>query len=300
MRKINSRNVRRLRIAQSLTLAQLAEISGVNQSTIHKIEAGKRPHPHLSTVKKLADHLGVQPDILMGEDMEDGADETGFFARKSKLTVKISDDARNSLLLVSERYRIEPEDVLHLAPFLFHWAAEASLQERQKRLDAINDQLAALEAVEPSRHLGYFYIDGWRGDDFLSAEQQSIKKRDLTGILTSDEAVPPDYEPSEHNPWVQFLKLLADQSGGGAAFEYWTPRWNDFAYSIAREDALSLVGGNEEAADHIISGRARLHELRSSTREAGCEAVAAWAIEAGAQAIAEFENSLLNELGVLK
>jgi len=62
MQKINGKNVRRLRLAQSLTLAQLAEISGVNQSTIHKIEAGKRPHPHLSTVKKLADHLGVQPD----------------------------------------------------------------------------------------------------------------------------------------------------------------------------------------------------------------------------------------------
>lgn len=297
MQEINSRNVRKLRVAQSLTLAQLAKISGVNQSTIHKIEAGKRPHPHLSTVKKLADHLGVQPDILMGEDMEDEGNSLEFFLRKSKFTFKMSDAARNSLRLVADRYGCEPEHILHVAPFLFHWAAEASLRERQARLDTINSQLSALETIEVPKHLADFYIEGWRGDDPLDAEQRSISKRDLFGLLSSDEALPADYEPAEDNPWVRFLKSLADQSGGTTEFDYWTPRWNHFAYSVARDDALSLVGGNEEAADHIISGRAQLHELPSAVREAGSHAVEEWAIEAGERAIDEFEKSDLLGLG---
>jgi transcriptional regulator with XRE-family HTH domain len=297
MQKINGKNVRKLRVAQGLTLAQLAETSGVNQSTIHKIEAGKRPHPHLSTVRKIADHLGVQPNILMGEDMEDEGDLLEFFSRKSQVRFKMSDYARNSLQLVAERYGLEPEHILHLAPFLFHCAAEASLQERKRRLNRINDQLAALEVSEASKHLAYFYVDGWRGDEALFAEQRSIDRRDLFGLLASDEAVPPDYEPSEDNPWVQFLKSLAAKSGGAAEFEYWTPRSNHFAYSVVCEDAISLVGGNAEAADHIIHGRARLHELSASVREIGRSAIAAWAIEAGERAIEEFEKSDLLGLG---
>lgn len=298
MPTVNEKNLRKLRIGQSLTLLDLQDASGVNQSTIHKIETGRRPNPHLSTVRKLADALGVEPGILTGDDLEDEADSLEFFSRKSKLAFKMSDDARNSLRLVADRYGCEPEHILHVAPFLFHWAAEASLRDRQVRLDAINGHLSALEAVDAPKHLADFYFEGWRGDDVLEAEQRSINKRDLFGLISADEALPGDFEISTDNPWVRFLSALADQSGGSTEFEYWTPRWNHFAYSVAREDALALVGGNVEAAEHIMSGRARLHELPSSVRDEGAEAVARWAIAAGEKTTEEFENSILNQLGV--
>ena len=297
MRQVNGNNLRKVRTGRGLTLRQLEEASGITQSTIHQIEKGKRLRPHLSTVKKLADTLGVEPDKLMGEDIEEDKPSSDFFSRRSSYRMKMADDARNALRIVADRYDCEPEHIVDLAPFLFHWAAEASLRERQSRLDAINAKLSELEGVEAPEHLADYYLEGWRGDESLAAEQQSIDKRDLFGLLASSDAQPENYEPSEQNPWVQFLKSLANQSGQTTEFDYWTPRWNHFAYRVATEDVLDLVGGDQAAAEHILSGRARLHELPQRIREAEGEAIAKWAVEAGEQAIAEFEESDLLGLG---
>ena len=53
---------------QALTLRALAERSGVSYDTINKLELGQRP-ARLSTIRKLAHTLGVEPRKLMkGED----------------------------------------------------------------------------------------------------------------------------------------------------------------------------------------------------------------------------------------
>lgn len=51
--------LRTLREAAGLTQAELAEASGVGQSAISLIEAGKRPAPGWDTVVKLAKALKV-------------------------------------------------------------------------------------------------------------------------------------------------------------------------------------------------------------------------------------------------
>jgi len=54
-------------VEQVLSLRALGERSGVAYDTISKLELGRRP-AHASTIRKLADALGVKPKELMKGD----------------------------------------------------------------------------------------------------------------------------------------------------------------------------------------------------------------------------------------
>jgi transcriptional regulator with XRE-family HTH domain len=65
--KVDGDRLRRLRAENALTLRALAEISGVSYDTINKVELGRRP-AHASTIRNLANALGVEPrDLMKGE-----------------------------------------------------------------------------------------------------------------------------------------------------------------------------------------------------------------------------------------
>jgi transcriptional regulator with XRE-family HTH domain len=65
--RIDGQRLRELRVEQALTLRALGERSGIGYDTINKLELGRRP-AHASTIRKLADALGVEPKELMKED----------------------------------------------------------------------------------------------------------------------------------------------------------------------------------------------------------------------------------------
>jgi transcriptional regulator with XRE-family HTH domain len=62
--RIDGQRLRELRVEQALTLRALGERSGIGYDTINKLELGRRP-AHASTIRKLADALGVEPRELM-------------------------------------------------------------------------------------------------------------------------------------------------------------------------------------------------------------------------------------------
>ena len=64
---INGHRLRQLRVERALTLRALAERSGVSYDTINKLELGQRP-ARLSTIRKLAEALSVEPKELMREE----------------------------------------------------------------------------------------------------------------------------------------------------------------------------------------------------------------------------------------
>ena len=64
---IDGAKLRRLRREQALTLVELGERSGVADGTISRLENEHRP-ARLSTVRKLAEALGVEPRELMKGD----------------------------------------------------------------------------------------------------------------------------------------------------------------------------------------------------------------------------------------
>ena len=59
--------LRRSRRRAALTQTELAEKSGVGITTITRIEAGHIPEPRVSTLRKLADALGVEPRDLLDD-----------------------------------------------------------------------------------------------------------------------------------------------------------------------------------------------------------------------------------------
>jgi HTH-type transcriptional regulator, competence development regulator len=64
---VNGRRLQQLRVEQAFTLRTLGERSGISYDTINKLELGRRP-AHASTIRKLADALGVEPRELMKGD----------------------------------------------------------------------------------------------------------------------------------------------------------------------------------------------------------------------------------------
>ena len=61
---VDGQRLRELRVEQALTLRALGERSGITYDTINKLELERRP-AHASTIRKLADALGVEPRELM-------------------------------------------------------------------------------------------------------------------------------------------------------------------------------------------------------------------------------------------
>jgi transcriptional regulator with XRE-family HTH domain len=61
------RELRNIRLRRGLSQADLSAITGVAEYTISEIEAGKRPNPRPSTLRKLAQGLGVEVADLYGE-----------------------------------------------------------------------------------------------------------------------------------------------------------------------------------------------------------------------------------------
>lgn len=62
---VDAKKLKGLREAAELTQGQLAVKAKVGQSHISRLEAGKRPNAHISTVGKLAVALGVRIDDLL-------------------------------------------------------------------------------------------------------------------------------------------------------------------------------------------------------------------------------------------
>ena len=58
--------LKNLRVRQALTQQELAGRAGVGKNTVNRIERNEG-EPHMSTLRKLAKALGVDPSELVGE-----------------------------------------------------------------------------------------------------------------------------------------------------------------------------------------------------------------------------------------
>ena len=66
----DGKKLREMRLRRALTLRELGVLSGVAYDTIHGIETGKQA-PRPSTVRKLAEALGVAPDVFFADSERD-------------------------------------------------------------------------------------------------------------------------------------------------------------------------------------------------------------------------------------
>lgn len=74
--------LRKLRRDAWLNQDELAEMAGVSEHTVMRIELGRTPHPSRTTVRKIARALGVHPgELVVPEDDADPLAHARRFGR---------------------------------------------------------------------------------------------------------------------------------------------------------------------------------------------------------------------------
>jgi transcriptional regulator with XRE-family HTH domain len=61
------KSVRRLRVERFMSQAELSKVAGVSPAHLGRIERNEHD-PHLSTIRKIAEALGVDPSELVDEE----------------------------------------------------------------------------------------------------------------------------------------------------------------------------------------------------------------------------------------
>jgi transcriptional regulator with XRE-family HTH domain len=233
------------------TQVELSGATKIDVSTVSRIERGKPTRVRQNTLKELTKALGVAPESLCPRAE----------AERDAMKLRIPSRARNALTLVALRYKIRREHVVEIAPLLFFIAAERSLIERQKRVDEVSTSADALLDLQGSiRHLP---VSSPVHYEALFGEKKSIKARDLFGEMALEDAgviaAGFEYDEAEDNPFVTYLRDSLAKVGSSpevAKSVSWLPGFGP-SYEICTEEASSIVGGDAEAAQAIVSGGGR-------------------------------------------
>jgi transcriptional regulator with XRE-family HTH domain len=284
--------LKRLRLAKGWSLEQLADRTKpkINKQTIHRIEKGPPRNTRDSTLGQLAKALSVPPAVLTGqEQLPESLDDDGGYFLMSKLGFRISTQACNAMFLVGDRYNVTHQEIVELAPFLFCWAAEKSLQQRRDHLRQVELACETAQILESEiRHLGA--TDFTNSEEKIAAEKESIEQRDLFGLSLDEYSNPNDWTT---NPFAVFLASLTEDIGEGASFEGYSFR--DFPdYRICAEDAALFSDGDPELADHILQGHVALNGMPKELHDFGkYKERAEWA----RGRVDEFRKDMLSRIG---
>jgi transcriptional regulator with XRE-family HTH domain len=268
------------------SLDRLSSEAGVNRQTIYRLESGKTTTTRSHTLDRLAKALQTTLEVLCGDDIEVGA-VAQEAAPQSQMNVRLPRDVRNAISLVALRYGVNASSIIEGAPLLFLCAAELSLKVRQEKLDRYQERLREVDSDNTLPHVPIYELRTWQIDAALSREQESIEARDIFGGLVHEfdedaEFYGVSFVDSEKNPLVRFVRDWVEQIEG-ASLDSWHPE-NGASFELGRDEAAALVGGDEEAIEHILAGRAALHELPRDLRKQGdTGGRAKWAREQGEQ-----------------
>ncbi|WP_252258796.1 helix-turn-helix domain-containing protein [Erythrobacter aurantius] len=275
----NPVNLRRAREAAGMSLDDLAHKAQVDRQTIYRIETQRQKKRRIRVVTQLASALGLSSADLCGPDLELEIKERAEprIEEKAQMNVRVSESTRNSFALLALRYEATHSQVVEIAPFLFMWAAERSLQMRQERVQQFREAQPMMAEAVPD-YLGYAAsVD----DRLIDVEEHSIANNDIFGLEFEDEVM--DFQKHEPNFWsVPFaivLRSMLSDMPDDTRFEDWeleeSPR-----FEICRSDALEWLDGDSEAADDFLGGRVPLRDIPNDILKGDGAARAEWIKEA--------------------
>lgn len=280
MRRINPITLRSARQRKGLSLDEVSDRSSIDKQTISRTELGKLKGNRNNVIEKLSKALGITEDELCASS-NSGApevkeEELDELLSSSQLNLRVSDRARNALSLSAARYKVSLSQIVEIAPLLFCWAAEKSLEQRQKVIDAIKQKNIDLASVEQS-HLhptGFMFHN--RSEAIFDAEQKSVNANDIFAKLVDGNSyesyLPDDYDEARNNPFATYLRKLAENHNdatvleGCEIFEEWDPDGSP-NYNVCQSTTLDYVGNDKEAAELILDGSVPLHKIPKELRE---------------------------------
>jgi transcriptional regulator with XRE-family HTH domain len=305
MAQINSIIMRRQREKLRLSMEDLQERSGIDKGTIYRIESGRAARNTHNTIEKLARALKLAPDELVAAKADDGDGADPVFSSRSQFNFRISNEARNALFFVGQRYGVRQIDIIELSPLLFQIVAEESLRSRRERLDelyAARETISSLSGKFP--HISERLLNDWNAEEMEIAEDQSIVACDIRGEMldkadTSSDIRPINYDAGEHNPFVSHVRGRLGAIDAEAEFAEWHSGWSP-SYSMNKQDVLAYFAGDEDVAGDVVLGLIGLHEIPKELRnDDSAQARLAWArdrMEARSREVDLLENELLEIL----
>lgn len=260
--KIDPKVLRRLREQKGWSQADLAANTKVgkeppvNKDTISRLERGTQGATRASVAAKIARSLSVDINVLIGNaPIPESKSKDMQITRSS---IQISDQARNALHLIYERYYIQPWQIVEMAPVLFCWAAEASLRARQSEIDAV--QLSFDTACEHERRVPHL-VASELGDlrQKIAAEKESIEERDLLAFKVEDAGFA-NFKHDWDNPFSRFLRGIFSDFGDVITFEGFSIL--DYPeYFVCPEEANWIAGGDKNLSKMILDGHIALSEV---------------------------------------
>jgi transcriptional regulator with XRE-family HTH domain len=240
----------------------------IDKQTISRIERGEQGKARNRTTQQLARALEVEPSVLTGETPMPAIDTRSEpETPKHRLNVAISTEARNALHLAANRYNISQQQIIELAPYLFCWAAEASLRQRRDKISQVERAYETARNIE--QNLPHLPVQEFAYAEVIAAERASIDSCDLFAINIRNGDVSLEGSFSRFsdldNPFAMFLGSLARDIGDVAVFEECS--WDELPlYRICPDEAAHLVGGDQDRANDILNGYVSLNDMPKELR----------------------------------
>jgi transcriptional regulator with XRE-family HTH domain len=268
--KVDPSVLRQLRHEKRLSQEQLAAKAKIDKQTISRLERGSGERTRDHTLRQLARALNTESAVLSGEapppDRQRDAEQS-----KSQFNISVHAGARNALFLIAERYHVRPWQVLELAPFLFCWAAEASLRQRHERLEEV--ERACENARNAENAISHLPLpDFTYSEEKIAAEKESIEGRDLFAnwVENNDNLThspfPHDPGGGYDNPFARFLSNLVLEFDTSITFEEFAV-FDSPIYKVCKEEAAYLVEGESELADAVLQGDVALWDMPKEIRD---------------------------------
>ena len=280
-KSINPERLKECRDRLELTLADLADKSGVSKATLYRLEEARNNEAiaprslgtRKSTLDNLANVLRVKPGVLTGELPMPQTKESEIAEKTSdrfQFNVKANGAVRNAFSLAALRYGVPMTRIVEIAPVLFVIAAEASLRRRQKQLDEFEERRKVIEGMLGNfPHLPANFALLRNGvDEAVKAEQNSIEAADIFARKINDDIFEyfggyrDEYDSRSGNPLVTYLNEALQQEALDENSEVVRLSENGADYSVCRDVARELADNDADLAARILAGKVLLHEMQ--------------------------------------
>ena len=237
------RELREIRLRRGLSQADLSAVTGVAEFTISEIESGKRANPRPSTLRKLAQALGVEVADLYGE-----IDNPLGQAPPSSIQLPLNgfeDERREALEILFDNLRI------HLTGTADRWINEA-----ETGLSFWSEDAAIVFSIEvnsQARHLYGFVSEAlepaleslFSGTLTLRSEQRKLIQavehltKAVEMVNEAADTVAPPREPTAED-WAAAIPILE---------QMWEEMDEVKQRQLLREGAEELAEESERAAE---------------------------------------------------
>jgi transcriptional regulator with XRE-family HTH domain len=238
----------------------------ISLPTIKRIESTKEDSYSANdrVAKALSKALGVTIEQLSQPSSKDKNFEASLLdIGYQPLRTMVDPETSLAFDMVSDIYGVSKRSQIEMAPLFMALLAEASLAWRRERVDEIEEAANRLWDLGGGHfsfaNAAYSAVDG------AHAERKSIAKRDMFGEDVGNEAFDFGFDPSENNPFADFLEHLAKKIEAKTISFDKTLGWKTSEglpnYRIGADIISQLTGDDYDAEYALLRRHVRLEEV---------------------------------------